>query len=189
MKHFRLGSFQIKQLMSSCIQQKLLLNLLLTEAKTKTLAQKLKTQQNLHSFVRCKLRNLSRRRFNLIFKKNTYTRLRELHNDGQNVDENAGPTVVQKGTHLELILNYNLCTVVSGKKYSLHLPKCMSYGRQHYGFQSSGLNNIHLNAGERLEDLLYFDEDNLLTSDGHISYHDIIPEANMRIFLMHLRIL
>lgn len=69
MQHFRLGSFQIKQLMSSCIQQKLLLNLLLTEAKTKTLAQKLKTQQNLHSFVRCKLRNLSRRRFNLIFKK------------------------------------------------------------------------------------------------------------------------
>lgn len=105
------------------------------------------------------------------------------------MDENAGPTVVQKGTHLELILNYNLCTVVSGKKYSLHLPKCMSYGRQHYGFQSSGLNNIHLNAGERREDLLYFEEDNLLTPDWHISNHYIIPEANMKIFLMHLRIL
>lgn len=36
---------------------------------------------------------------------------------------------------------------------------------------------------------LYVVEDNLLTPDGHISQHDIIPEANMKIFLMHLRIL
>lgn len=57
--------------MSSRIRRKLLLDLLLTQAKTKTLRQKIKTQQNqnLHSVVRCKLRNLSRGRFNLIFKK------------------------------------------------------------------------------------------------------------------------
>lgn len=127
--------------MYSRIRRKLLLDLLLTQAKTKTLRQKLKTQQNqnLHSVVRYKLRNLSRRRFNLIFKKHVL-KVTVLHNDGQGVDENAGFTVVQKGTHLELMLNQNayLCTVVSGKKYSLHLPKLMSYGRQHYRYKSSG---------------------------------------------------
>lgn len=136
MKHFHLGSFQIKQFMSSCIRRKLWLHLLLTQAKTKTLRQKLKMQHPLDSKLGAKTYTLSLdanfATFHvdglIWFFKNTYSRLQELHTDGQGVDENAGPTVVQKGTHLELIAY--LCTVVSGKKYSLHLPKLMPYGRQ-----------------------------------------------------------
>lgn len=52
-------------------------------------------RKNLHSVVRCILRTLSRRRFYLI-KKKRITRLRELHNDGQAVDEKIRRTAVQK---------------------------------------------------------------------------------------------
>lgn len=56
---------------------------------------------------------------------------------------------------------------------------------QHYGFQSSGshfldFDNIHLEAGERPENLFQrlvsFVEDNLLTLNGYISHHGEIPE-------------
>lgn len=123
-------------------------------------------------------------------KKTPATRLRGLQNDGEDVAENIRRTAEQKVTHLELLLGQiaNFCPVVSKNtivKNSTSVNSIWQSIRQHYGFQSSGshfldFDNIHLEAGERPEDLfqrlMSFVEDNLLTPNGNISHHGEIPE-------------
>lgn len=80
----------------------------------------------------------------------------------------------------------NFCYVVSRKEYSLQF---ISYGRPSgniTNFNQVDFSSIHLNSGDRPEDLIIrlmsFVEDNLLTQNGHISNHDEIPEAEEELF-------
>lgn len=96
-------------------------------------------------------------------KKTPATRLRGLQNDNEDVAENIRRTAEQKVTHLELLLGQiaNFCPVVSRNtivKNSTSFNSIWQSIRQQYGFQSSrshflDFDNIHLEAGERPEDL------------------------------------
>ena len=98
--------------------------------------------------------------------------------------------ISQKSTHLELMLGQiaNYCPIISRNtivKNSTSVNQIWQDIRLHFGFQSSGshfldFNNIHLEPGERPEDLYQrlnsFVEDNLLKSNGSIRHHGEIPE-------------
>ena len=123
-------------------------------------------------------------------KKTNATPLRGLTNDGTEVDEELRRTAAQKCAHLELMLGQiaNYCPVISRNtivKNSTSIKGIWQSIRLHFGFQTSGghfldLNNIHLETGERPEDLyqrlVSFVEDNLLRSDGTIRHNGEVPD-------------
>ena len=123
-------------------------------------------------------------------KKSSTTPLRGFADDGDNIPEASRRTAAQKSTHLELMLGQiaNYCPIISRNtivKNSTSVNQIWQAIRLHFGFQSSGshfldFNNIHLEPGERPEDLYQrlnsFVEDNLLKSNGSIRHHGEIPE-------------
>ena len=84
----------------------------------------------------------------------------------------------------------NYCPVISRNtivKNSTSVTNIWQAIRLHYGFQSTGahfldFNSIHLEPGERPEDLFQrlnsFVEDNLLKAGGTIRHHGEIPNAD-----------
>lgn len=139
------------------------------------------SKPTVYSFVGCKFRTIPSWCFTWL-KTTPATRLRGLQNNDEDVAENIRHTAEQKVIHLELLLCQiaNFCPVVSRNtivKNSTSVNSIWQSIRQHYGFQSSGSNflnfdNIHLEAGERPEDLfqrlISFVKDNLLTPNGNI---------------------
>ena len=123
-------------------------------------------------------------------KKSSTTPLRGFADDGDNIPEVSRRTAAQKSTHLELMLGQiaKYCPIFSRNtivKNSTPVNQIWQAIRLHCGFQSSGshfldFNNIHLEPGERPEDLYQrlnsFVEDNLLKSNGSIRHHGEIPE-------------
>lgn len=115
-----------------------------------------------------------------------------LANDGQDVPENSRGTAAQKVAHLELMLGQiaNYCPIISRNtivKNSTSIESIWQTIRIHFGFQSTGahfldFDNIHLDPGERTEDLFQkltsFIEDNLLQRGGGISHMGALPKAD-----------
>ena len=105
--------------------------------------------------------------------------------DGEDVPQANRRTAAQKVTHLELMLGQiaNFCPVVARNtivKNSTSMQSIWQAIRSHFGFQSTGarfldFNNLHLEPGERPEDLyqrlLCFMDDNLLKANGSIRHH------------------
>lgn len=128
-------------------------------------------------------------------KKTPANPLRGMANDGEEIPENNRRTGAQKVTHLELMLGQiaNYCPIISRNtfvKNSTSMNSIWQAIRMHYGFQSTGghlldFNNIHLEPGERPEDLYQrltsFVEDNLLLADGQILHHGEAPEVDEEI--------
>ena len=131
-------------------------------------------------------------------KKSSTAPLRGFADDGDNIPEAFRRTAAQKSTHLELMLGQiaNYCPIFSRNtivKISTSVNQIWQDIRLHFGFQSSGshfldFNNIHLEPGERPEDLYQrlnsFVEDNLLKSNGSIRHHGEILKT-MRICPLH----
>ena len=125
-------------------------------------------------------------------KKTSTTPLRGLEDDPETMPEAARRTAAQKLTHLELMLGQiaNYCTVISRNsivKNSTSINQIWQAIRLHFGFQSCGshfldFDSIHLEHGERPEDLYQrinsFVEDNLLKTGGTISHHGEIPTSD-----------
>ena len=96
-------------------------------------------------------------------KKTSTTPLRGLEDDPETVPEAARRTAAQKLTHLEFMLGQiaNYCTVISRNsivKNSTSINQIWQAIRLHFGFQSCGshfldFDGIHLEHGERPEDL------------------------------------
>lgn len=128
-------------------------------------------------------------------KKTPANPLRGMANDGEEIPENNRRNGAQKVTHLELMLGQiaNYCPIISRNtfvKNSTSMNSIWQAIRMHYGFQSTGghlldFNNIHLEPGERPEDLYQrltsFVEDNLLLADGQILHHGEAPEVDEEI--------
>ena len=105
--------------------------------------------------------------------------------DGEDVPQANRRTTAQKVTHLELMLGQiaNFCPVVARNtivKNSTSMQSIWQAIRAHFGFQATGarfldFNNLHLEPGERLEDiyqrLLGFMDHNLLKANGSICHH------------------
>lgn len=125
-------------------------------------------------------------------KKTNAAPLRGFENDDEGVPEATRRTAAQKCTHLDLMLGQiaNYCPVISRNtivKHSTSVKSIWQAIRLHFGFQSTGghfldFNNIHLEPGERHEDLYQrlasFVEDNLLRTDGGIRHHGEIPDTD-----------
>lgn len=125
-------------------------------------------------------------------KKTATVPLRGFTDDNDNVPEAVRRTAAQKVSHLELMLGQiaNYCPVISRNtivKNSTSVTNIWQAIRLHYGFQSTGahfldFNSIHLEPGERPEDLFQrlnsFVEDNLLKAGGTIRHHGEIPNAD-----------
>lgn len=117
--------------------------------------------------------------------------------DAQDVPENSRRTLTaaQKVAHLELMLGQiaNYCPITSRNtivKNSTSIESIWQAIRTHFGFQSTGahfldLDNIHLEPGERPEDLFQkltsFIENNILQRGGGISHMGALPEADEKL--------
>ena len=143
-------------------------------------------------------------------KKTATNPTRGLTDDAAPVPQEARLTAVQKSAVLDLMLGMvaNYCTVISRNsivKQSISLKHVWQLIREHYGFQVSGahfldLSDIKLLPDERPEDLyqrlMAFFEDNLLTTDGHVTHHgdaitideDITPALENTIVVMWLQL-
>ena len=125
-------------------------------------------------------------------KKTSTTPQRGLEDDPETVPEAARRTAAQKLTHLEIMLGQiaNYCTVISRNsivKNSTSINQIRQAIQLHFGFQSCGshfldFDSIHLEHGERPEDLYQrinsFVEDNLFKTGGIISHHGEIPTSD-----------
>ena len=122
-------------------------------------------------------------------KKTAAAPLRGFADDDETVPEASRKTAAQKVNLLELMLGQiaNYCPIISRNtivKNSTSVNNIWQAIRLHYGFQSTGahfldFNSIHLEPGERPEDLFQrlnsFVEDNLLKAGGPIRHHGEIP--------------
>ena len=144
-------------------------------------------------------------------KKTNANPLRGITDDGADVPEASRRTAAQKLAHLELMLGQiaNYCPIISRNtivKNSTCVAQIWQSIRLHFGFQTSGshfldFNSIHLEPGERPEDLFQrlnsFVEDNLLKSNGSIRHHgevittdeDLSPSLENFIVLTWLRLI
>ncbi|MCG7875882.1 MAG: RNase H-like domain-containing protein [Candidatus Thiodiazotropha endolucinida] len=144
-------------------------------------------------------------------KKSAANPLRGFTDDADTVPEASRRTAAQKLTQLELMLGQiaNYCPIISRStivKNSTSIAQIWQSIRLHFGFQSSGahfldFDSIHLEPGERPEDLYQrlssFVEDNLLKSDGGIRHHgeildideDLSPTLENFIVLTWLRLI
>ena len=144
-------------------------------------------------------------------KKTNANPLRGFTDDGADVPEASRRTAAQKLAHLELMLGQiaNYCPIISRNtivKNSTCVAQIWQSIRLHFGFQTSGshfldFNSIHLEPGERPEDLFQrlnsFVEDNLLKSNGSIRHHgevittdeDLSPSLENFIVLTWLRLI
>ena len=130
--------------------------------------------------------------------------------DPQTIPEERRRTVLQKVTHLELMLGQiaNYCPVISRNtiiKSSTSIASIWQSIRAHYGFQSTGshfldLSEFKLEVEERPEDLYQrltaFFEDSLLTNDCGLSHHgetatdeDMSPTLENTIVLIWLQLI
>ena len=123
-------------------------------------------------------------------KKTNAAPLRGLADDAEDAPHRR--TAAQKVAHLDLMLGQiaNFCPVISRNtvvKNSTSINQIWQAIRLHYGFQTSGahfldFNNIHLEPGERPEDLFQrlnsFVEDNLLKTNGNIRHQGDLPEID-----------
>ena len=141
----------------------------------------------------------------------TGTPLHGLKSDGKDVPKAKHHTAAQKVTHLELMLGQiaNYCPVISRNtivKNSTSMTTIWQSIRAHYGFQSTGahfldFNDIHLEPGERPEDLyqrlVSFIDDNLLKANGNIPHYgenvttdeEVTPSLDNMIVLTWLRLI
>ena len=117
-------------------------------------------------------------------KKSKNSPLRGFTDDGSSVPEASRNTAQQKVSKLELMLGQiaNYCPVISRNtivKNSTYMGSIWSPIRLHFGFEATGahfrdFSEIHLEHGERPEDLyqrrIAFTEDNLLRSNS-IQHH------------------
>ena len=117
---------------------------------------------------------------------------RGLTDDGEEVPAASRRNAAQKVAHLELKLGQiaNYCPIISRNviiKQSTSVEKIWQAIRMHFGFQLTGahfldFDSIHLEPGERAEDLYQrltsFIDDNLLQRGGGISHHGEMPEAD-----------
>ena len=117
---------------------------------------------------------------------------RGLTDDGEEVPAASRRNAAQKVAHLELMLGQiaNYCPIISRNviiKQSTSVEKIWQAIRMHFGFQLTGahfldFDNIHLEPGERAEDLYQrltsFIDDNLLRRGGGISHHGEMPETD-----------
>ena len=116
---------------------------------------------------------------------------RGLQDDTDPIREANRKSAAQKNAQLDLMLGQiaSWCPIISRNsiiKNSTSLNDIWQTIRQHYGFQKTGahfldLADIKLKAGEKPQDLfqrlMAFFEDNLLPSNGDITHHGAIPEA------------
>ena len=110
---------------------------------------------------------------------------RGLQDDPESVPASGRKTAVQKCTHLDLILGQiaNNATIICRStivQNCTYLNDIWLKIREHCGFQTTGsrfldLSQIHLQVGERYEDLyqrlVSFFDDNLLTKEGGLNHH------------------
>ena len=117
---------------------------------------------------------------------------RGLTDDADTVPQDRRRTKEQKVIQLNLMLGQiaNFATVISRNtivKNSTSLGDIWSKIREHFGFHITGsrfldLTSIQLTTDERPEDLyqrlLTFFDDNLLTTDNHLTHHAVAVTAN-----------